>query len=149
MSDTTTHHQPPAPTGGGAGLVGLGIIVFFILCASIYGYATRDDGDDDEDAPQAAVATAPAPEDLSWSHRPFDVSKGGVAVYLWAGWKSFPQGGKIAIQTPTGNRLVDEPGAPKDFGWQPSGSYIIYPEDPADADRKVILYNQWGRTIRQ
>ena len=70
----------------------------------------------------------------------FDQSR-MIKVYLYAGWKDYPKGGSIRIETPNGGTLTDWPGAIRHFGFQPEGWYYIYATSPQTT--AVEIYNYW------
>ena len=71
----------------------------------------------------------------------FTDDKRSITVYLKPGWKSYPKGGPVKIQTPSGDILEDIPGVDSYFGMQPEGTYIIYAD--SDETTGVELYNYW------
>lgn len=74
--------------------------------------------------------------------RIFDFDQTGVIhEYLKPGWKDYPKGGKIKIETPLGRTLYDEPGVQNNFGMQPEGWYTISKVEQKTTG--VELYNYW------
>lgn len=64
-----------------------------------------------------------------------------IVVHLKPGWKSYPKGGPVEIQTPSGEILKDSPGVDTHFGYQPEGDYVIYAS--SDKTTGIELYNSW------
>jgi len=88
--------------------------------------------------PTAVVVQTQRP----WTIQTFDIPEGGLPVYLYPGWKTFPLHGKITITTPSGQILHDEPGVLYNFGWQNEGGYT-FQADPIGSKRGVGIYNRW------
>ena len=91
--------------------------------------------------PARVVALVPAPN--PWTFKMITIPKGGIAVRLYNGWKTWPKGGAILITTPNMEVLKDQPGVINHFGDQPDGIYLITSDPVGIEGRKVEIYNRW------
>ncbi|MDQ5922418.1 MAG: hypothetical protein QG644_126 [Patescibacteria group bacterium] len=129
----------------------VGIVILFFLVFNVIKQELKKSYYDNMPIPPTQVAQ-PNPEDKDSNPQQhssgktsklfnFTDDKRSITVYLKPGWKSYPKGGPITIQTPSGDILEDIPGVDSYFGYQPEGTYII--SATSDETTGVELYNYW------
>lgn len=125
----------------------VGIVILFFLVLNVIKKELKKSYYENMPVPPTQVVQ-PNPEDNSQQLSGktsklfnFTDDKRSITVYLKPGWKSYPKGGPVKIQTPSGDILEDTPGVDSYFGMQPEGTYIIYAD--SDETTGIELYNYW------
>jgi hypothetical protein len=135
----------------------IGAVVLVI--ALLYGkswYTGRAEAEKAEAAKADSVKVAQRRQNVpalqqDWTFETYEqLSKKGLRVYLFPGWKSFPTGGPIDIKTPGGIVTRQYPGTDITDYASPTllrsieqkGWYTFFPNPPG-SERGVIVFNCW------
>jgi hypothetical protein len=121
--------------------LGLAFIVFLIIINSGINSCKRNNSESNN--PKKTENSIPQPRvSPVKTSRYFEFDRArSVHVYLKAGWKDYPKGGEIKIETPEGRTLYDKPGVQNNFGMQPDGWYTISAMESKTTG--VEIYNYW------
>lgn len=133
--------------GGTITLLGVLVGVFLLLSSCQEKRAEKKERQHNESRAASRIAAIEASTPVVyvsiWKICTFErIPPGGLTVYLYPGWKTFPLGGTNKIITPSGKVIRDEPGVHQDIGYMEEGNYIIRPS-PENAQHGVEIYNQW------
>ena len=150
---TPTATPPSGSTGGGTpavdqsapGWTWMIIIAIFLtaMVISVKGCKSKGGSGTGQTNSPPPQATVTVPAEKPWTFRIIPISREGVALYLYPGFKTWPKGGNVIITDPNGKTTVDQPGIIKPIECPPGGGIFTFRADPEGSERQEEILNRW------